>query len=151
MSDTRERVHCLRALPDVPGSPTVQPELGRSPSPTQGETADAVSQAMVGFLRARTGRGPTKVRTVLSLDLAIVTFEDYATPMEETLLREGHRELAYEVRTAMQEGMRAEAVGAVERITGRRVAAYLTAHQHGPDTAVIAFHFDPAARLNGNR
>jgi hypothetical protein len=47
--------------------------------------------------------------------------------------------------------MRADAVGAVERITGRQVAAYLTAHQHEPDTAVIAFHFNPAARLNGNR
>jgi uncharacterized protein YbcI len=106
---------------------------------------------MVGFLRARTGRGPTKVRTALSLDLAIVTLEDFATPMEETLLREGHRELAYELRAALHEGMRADAVGAVERITGRQVAAYLTAHQHEPDTAVIAFHFNPAARLNGNR
>jgi hypothetical protein len=46
--------------------------------------------------------------------------------------------------------MRAEAVAAVEEITGRQVAAYLTAHEP-PDRAVIAFHFSPAASLNDDR
>ena len=45
--------------------------------------------------------------------------------------------------------MRAEAFAAVEAITGRRVAAYLTANQHDPEGAIIAFHFSPRPYPNG--
>jgi uncharacterized protein YbcI len=96
----------------------------------------------------RTGRGPTKARTYLSPDLAIVTLGDWLTPSEETLLSDGRRALARQLRTALHDGMRAEAVAAVERVTGRQVAAYLTAHQHDPDLAILAFHLDPTAGLD---
>jgi uncharacterized protein YbcI len=91
------------------------------------------------------------VRTDISPDLAIVTLEDWLTPVERTLLKEGRHALAKQLRTALLDGMRTEATAAVEQITGRHVAAYLTAHQPDPDRAIVAFHFDPAPRLNGNR
>jgi uncharacterized protein YbcI len=91
------------------------------------------------------------VRTDISPDLAIVTLEDWVIPVERTLLNEGRSALAKQLRTALHDGMRAEAIAAVEQVTGRRVAAYLTAHQHDPDVAIIAFHFDPTPRLNGDR
>ena len=78
----------------------------------------------------------------MSPDLAIVTLEDWLTPAERTLISEGRRELVTQFRTAIHDGMRAEAVAAVEEITGREVAAYLTAHEP-PDMAIIAFHFSP--------
>jgi hypothetical protein len=51
-------------------------------------------------------------------------------------------------RTALHDGMRAQAVAAVENITGRQVTAYLTAHEVDPDLAIIAFHFGPTAGLD---
>ena len=88
------------------------------------------------------------MRTDISPDLAIVTLGDWLTPAEQTLLNECRRGLARQLRTALHDGMRAEAVAAVEQITGRHVAAYLTAHRDDPDLAIIAFHFDPSAALN---
>ena len=88
------------------------------------------------------------MRTDISPDLAIVTLEDWLISAEQTLLDDGRRALAAQFRTALHEGMRPEAVAAVEQITGRRVAAYLTAHQQDPSVAVIAFHFDRSAGVN---
>lgn len=157
MSVPGKRLHCLRPLSDAPNQPPSQLGTSRNGSvhrvsasngSTQGRTADAISRALVGLVRTRTGRGPTKARTDLSPDLAIVTLGDWLTPAEETLLTEGRRALARQLRTALHDGMRAEAVAAVERVTGRHVAAYLTAHQHYPDLAILAFHFDPTAGLD---
>ena len=146
MSDTGKRLHCLRPLSDAPDRPPTELELKRPFAHNgsgRGERGDAISRALVGLLRSRTGRGPTKVRTTISSDLAIVTVEDFLTPTEETLVREGRGALAAQLRTALHDGMRAEAVEAIERITRRQVAAYLTAHQHDPAVAIIAFHFGP--------
>jgi uncharacterized protein YbcI len=152
-----KRHHCLRPLSDAPDQLPSQFGTNRTGSArrysasngsTQGRSADAINRALVGLVRARAGRGPTKARTYLSADLAIVTLGDWLTPAEETLLSEGRRALARQLRTALHEGMRAEAVAAVERVTGRRVAAYLTAHQHDPDLAILAFHFNPIDGLD---
>jgi uncharacterized protein YbcI len=147
-SHARRRVHCLRPLRDLPTAATAQTaqaDRGAEHAGTAGECAASISQAMVGLLRARTGRGASKARTALSSELAIVTLGDYLTQAERTLAGEGQGKVAIQVRTALLDGMRAEAVAAVEALTGRQVAAYLTAHEHDPDLAIIAFHFGPPA------
>lgn len=173
-SDPRRRIHCLRPLSDVPEAARTEPRpsgLGGQlrasrpiPSSTEpadaraappsrrngaadGNTAASISQAIVRLVRTRTGRGPTKAKTSLSADLAIVTLGEYLTAAEKTLVRDGHSKLARQFRTTLHDGMRADAVAAVEEITGRQVAAYLTAHQHDPELAMIAFHFSPPAHL----
>lgn len=60
--------------------------------------------------------------------LAIVTLEGY--------------------RTALHDGMRSDAVAAIEAITGKRVSAYLTDHRDDRDLAVIAFRLEDSD-LNG--
>lgn len=114
---------------------------------THGHTADAISRAIAGLLRRRTGRGATKARAALSGDLALVTLVNALTAVEKTLAGEGHATLARQVRTALLDGMQAEAVAAVETITGGQVAAYLTSHRHNPDRTIIAFVFAPPAHL----
>lgn len=143
---SRHRATGSLALDALPERASVHP-AGRLNGYGPGESAAAISRAIVGLLRTRTGRGPTKARTALSSDLAIVTLGDVRTVAERTLAAEGQRALATQLRAALHDGMRAEAVAAVEAITGRQVAAYLTAQQHDPDLAVIAFHFGPSARL----
>jgi uncharacterized protein YbcI len=144
-SRARRRIHCLRPLRDLPTVGTAETDRRPEHAHTAGECAASISRAMVRLLRARTGKGPSKARTALSSDLAIVTLGDYLTEAERTLAGEGRGEVAIWFRTALLDGMRAEAVAAVEALTGRRVAAYLTAHEHDPDLAIIAFHFAPAA------
>lgn len=78
-----------------------------------------------------------------SSDLAVVTLGGCLTAAEKTLATEGRSALATHFRSALQDGMRAEAVAAVELITGRQVATYLSAHQHDPDLAIVAFHLGP--------
>jgi uncharacterized protein YbcI len=141
----RRRVHCLRPVHDLPEAATAQPDRGGEHAHTAVECAASISRAMVRLLSARTGRGPSKAGTVLSSVLAIVTLGDYLTHAERTLAGEGQGEVAIQFRTALLDGMRGEAVAAVEALTGRQVAAYLTAHEHNPDVAIIAFHFEPPA------
>ena len=142
-SQAPRRVHCLRPLRDLPEAATAQTDRGAEHGHTAGEWSESISREMVRLLRARTGRGPSKTKTALSSELAIVTLRDYLTPAERTLAAEGQGEVAIQFRPALVDGMRAEAVAAVEALTGRQVAAYLTAHQQNPDLAIIAFHFEP--------
>jgi uncharacterized protein YbcI len=175
-SDPSRRIHCLRPLQSVPEAASSEPQPSDRPShpeatapmalsaePTDaradlpsgekgfadGETAAAISRAIVGVVRTRTGRGPSKAKTAMSVDLAIVTLGDYLTAAEKTLVSEGGTALAKRFRTALHDGMRAEAVAAVEAITGRQVAAHLAAHDHDPERAIIAFHFSPRTYLKG--
>lgn len=89
--------------------------------------------------------------TAISSDLAIVTLADCPTATERTLVNEGRGAPVTQVRTALHDGMRAEVVAVVQEITGRQVVAYLTAHQHDPDLAVIAFQLAPSAGLDEDR
>ena len=150
-SDTHTRIHCLRPLPDLPESAKPRPvERPRQPGYAQSDAAAAITRAIVGLLRRRTGRGPPKAKTLMSSDLAIVTLGDCLTAAEKTLVREGHGALTTQFRDALHDGMRAEAVAAVQAITGRQVTAYLSAHEHDPELAVIAFHLGPHGGRNGH-
>ena len=149
-SEPRRRVHHIRPLLNAPLGP--RPELQRPPLAgarrARGEVATAVSRAIAGLLPAGTGKPPTKVKTEMSTDLAIVTLRDWLTTAEDELAVE-RSSLATQLRTALRHSMRAEAVAAVEDITSRPVVAYLTDHQPDPDLAIIAFHLGTARGLRG--
>ena len=123
------RIHCLRPLLDVP-------ETRRPPSDTS-----AISERIVRLLLVNTGRGPTKATTAISSDLAVVTLADCLTEAEKTQAEGGHGEAAMRLRAALHDGIRAEAIAAVEAITGREVVAYLAAQENDPDVALLAFYF----------
>ena len=149
-SDTRTRIHCLRPLPDLPEPAKRRPaERPRQPGYAQSDAAAAITRAIVGLLRRRTGRGPPKAKTLMSSDLAIVTLGDCLTTAEKTLAREGHSALTAQFRDALHHGMRAEAVAVVQALKGRQVTAYLSAQEHDPKPAVIAFHLGPHAGRDG--
>jgi uncharacterized protein YbcI len=136
-SDIPQRIHHLRPLPE----PSAE---ARQDGQFLGGTEATVTRAIVGLLRRRTGRGPPRARTALSPDLAVVTLGECMNTSERALAREGQVALAAQFRLALLDGMRAEAVAVVETITGREVAAYLTAFDHESDLATLAFHFQPS-------
>ena len=144
-SGARRRIHCLRPLRDLPTVGTAETDRRPEHAHAAGECEASISRAMVRLLRARTGKGPSKARTALSSDLAIVTLGATSPkPRGPSRERAGARS-RFGFAPPYSTGLRAEAVAAVEALTGRQVAAYLTAHEHDPDLAIIAFHFAPAA------
>ena len=109
----------------------------------------AISNALVRLISQRAGRGPTRVRTTLTPELAVVTIRDWLTTAEKNLLQHGHRALVLSGRAALSDGMREEACAAVEEITGSPVVAYLSTHDPEPDIAVAVFLFESPRRLRG--
>ena len=128
-TESPRRIHCLRPLLDVP-----ETERPRS-------DAAAITETVVRLLRTSTGRGPTNATTAISPDLALVTLAGCLTRAEQTLAERGCRDAAMRLRATLHDGIRAEAVETVERVTGRRVAAYLSAQECEPDVAILAFYF----------
>jgi uncharacterized protein YbcI len=89
------------------------------------------------------GRGPTKARTFLRDDHALVVLEDVFTTAERTLIRSGRGSHVQSTRVAFQELMRDEFVELVERATGRKVRAFMSAIHVEPEMAVEVFLFEP--------
>ena len=121
-----------------PAAPTISPPAQHRPTHSA-----AISEALVRLLRESTGRGPTRARTVLAADLAVVTLLDCLTPAERTLADRGDGNVARRLRAAVHEEIRTEAVATVEAVTGKEVVAYLAAQEFDPDVAIIAFYFGP--------
>ena len=157
MSDDRDgRIHHLRPLPDVRlvlrESDRVRylrladagiDRPNRASRDTHSGAVAAISRAVAGLLRAHTGTRPTAVNTEMSSALAIVTLGERRAEARALGDGEGQSAAERQLRTAVYQGMRAEAVAAVEGITDRQVVAYLTDHQHEPELAVMVFVFGP--------
>ena len=147
------RVPHLRSLSDALTAP---PAARFRPDEINGAASNEICAAeinstIVHLLRVHAGRAPTNAETVLTSELAVVTLRDCLTAAERTLADEGLSALAMEVRTALHEGIRAQATAVVEEITGLPVVAYLTAQQEEPDVSIIAFVFAPPAAPSGSR
>jgi uncharacterized protein YbcI len=93
----------------------------------------SISREMVRLYKEQFGRGPTKVRTSWAgPDTLVCTLEDTFTPAERNLVRLDEAARVREMRMAFQYSTVSEFCEPVERITGRKVRAFLS----GIDTAV---------------
>ena len=119
-------------------------------SETSGSQSAAISQRVVRLLSEYTGRGPTKARTTISKDLITVVLEDTLTKGERSLVANGKDDLVLTTRFAFQQTMRTDLVAAVQDVTGRDVAAFMSANHIDPDMAVEVFVLSPKAVNDGN-
>jgi uncharacterized protein YbcI len=91
-----------------------------------------ISNAMVRLFKEQFGRGPTKARASWAgPDALTVILEDTFTPAERNLAAMGEHERLRETRNFFQYASVAEFCGPIERITGRKVRAFIS----GIDTA----------------
>jgi uncharacterized protein YbcI len=118
-------------------------EIAGHTGPTGGELASAVSNAMVAVYAEHIGRGPTRVRTSFGRDLVAVVLEETLTKAERRLVADGESDMVVTTRRTFQRTMREDLVGAVERLTGRTVAAFLSDQHVNPDVAVEVFVLAP--------
>jgi uncharacterized protein YbcI len=86
-----------------------------------------VSNAMVQLFKQQFGRGPTKARASWAgPDVLTVLLEDTFTPAERNLAAMGEHERLRELRSFFQYASVPEFCEPVERITGRKVRAFIS-------------------------
>jgi uncharacterized protein YbcI len=92
-----------------------------------------ISNAMVGIYKEIFGRGPGLARTFWAgPDTLTVLLEQTLTPAERSLVAMGEHQALRDTRLLFQYGSMDAFCGAIERITGRKVRAFIS----GIDTHV---------------
>jgi uncharacterized protein YbcI len=98
---------------------------------------------VVHLLGEYTGRGPTRARAYVNRDAITVVLHDTLTKGERRLVADGQAPMVLHTRGVVQDMMRAELVASVEDLTGRTVAAFMSANHVDPDMAVETFVLEP--------
>jgi uncharacterized protein YbcI len=101
-------------------------------STEDGTTAAAatlrISDEIVKLFKEQFGRGPTRARTYWAgPDAVTVILEDTLTPAERNLVKMGEHQRLRDTRAFFQYATVAEFCAPVERVTGRKVRAFLSA------------------------
>ena len=122
------------------------PLIADSDSPRQTLTAGqlnaAIARSVVGIHSRFAGRGPTKAQAFFRHNFVVVVMEDAMTTLERSLAREGDSAAVLATRRQLQEAMRTALVADVERLTGCRVLAFMSANNIDPDLSAELFVLD---------
>ena len=97
---------------------------------------------MVHAYNEHRGRGPTKAQAFFNEQVLVVLMEDTMTKAEHSLVRDGKNDAVFELRRQLQSTMRADMVGSIEDLTGRKVIAFMSANHTAPDYAAELFVLD---------
>jgi uncharacterized protein YbcI len=105
---------------------------------------EAVTEAMVGLHERYHGRKPVTARTqLMGDDMLACLLGDIYTDVEKTMIEMQRKAMVEETRSAFQQAMGQRFIGAVERITNRRVAKFVSTHHVGPDLELELFLLEP--------
>jgi len=105
---------------------------------------NVVSTEMVALYKTQLGRGPTKVRTDWAgPDALLVTLEDSLTPAEHRLVEMGEHARLRDTRTFFQYATADAFVEVAERLTERRVRAFVSGIDTMADVSSELFYFEP--------
>lgn len=109
------------------------PEAGEGVAERDRSVLMEISNELVRLFKEQFGRGPTSARASwASADVLTVVLEDTLTPAERNLARHGQHERLRDLRSYFQYAAVREFCEPVERLTGRRVRAFVS----GIDTVV---------------
>jgi uncharacterized protein YbcI len=104
-----------------------------------------ISNAMVRIHKEHWGKGPTKARTIYAEDIVLTRLDEIFTQAELTLVRAGREAEVRGMRTAFQRELEHEFVGAVERLTGRKVKAFISDIHAQTNLGIELFVLEPEA------
>jgi uncharacterized protein YbcI len=108
----------------------------------EGVLAGTISTAFVQMLKEHGDRGPTKCRTYIDDDLIVVLLRGGFGRMENTLFDDGKWLDVRTMRHAFPDTMEGRFTETIERLTGREVAAFMSASHQRPDLQIEAFVLD---------
>ena len=106
---------------------------------------DAISAAMVGLYADFYDHDRTTATTYINDNVVVCVLEDILAQAETDQIADGDSSLVIDGRVAFQNGAEDEFKQAVERLTKRRVTAFLSANQTAPGIACELFFLDPAS------
>jgi uncharacterized protein YbcI len=113
-------------------------------APTGQSVTMAVSNAMVKLYKEQFGRGPTKTRTHFAgPDTLITTLQDSLTPAERNLVAMGEHQRMRDTRTYFQYATEDQFREAVQRLTGRKVWAFVSGIDVERDVSSEVFYLEP--------
>src|SRR4051812_10320457 len=110
----------------------------------------SISTEMVRIYKEQFGRGPTKSWSHFAgPDTIVCLLEHTFTPVERTLREMGEHQRLREMRTFFQYASEQQFVGSVERLSGRRVRAFISGIDTHPDVACEVFVLEPEVDAPG--
>jgi uncharacterized protein YbcI len=109
---------------------------------TGGRLNQAVANAVVHAYREHLGRGPTSAQAFYRHNVVVVMLRDAMTTAERSLVAGGREDAVLNLRREVQHIMGRALDQAIERLTGRRVEARLSASRTHPDVGVEVFVLD---------
>ena len=114
-------------------------------STVEGSLVAAISNAVVKCTREYTGRGPTKARTTIGNDMIVTRIEDTLTKGERSLAESGKGDMVTDIRRCFQMTMREALTAEIEKLTGRKVIAFMSDNHIEPDMGVEIFVLEPSS------
>jgi uncharacterized protein YbcI len=124
---------------------TVEPNDIKSEGEGNGyESARAeISREMVRLYKELFGRGPTKARTDFAApDIVISTLEHSFTPAERSLAEMGEHQRLRDTRMYFQAATADKFREIIERVTGRKVRAFVSGLDAGADVCSEVFYLE---------
>jgi uncharacterized protein YbcI len=113
------------------------------PPLTGGALLSAISTSIVGLLREHYGRGPLKAKTYALDDIIVCVLRGSGfTAMEKTMMDSGEPDRVVAMREDFQRVMATRYKETIERLTGRRVVAFLSQAHVEPDITLEMFFVD---------
>ena len=105
----------------------------------------AVTDAMVELHQRYHHRVPVTAKSLqMTDDLIACVLGGIYSDVEKTLIEIQRTTLVQEARSAFQHAMQAKFIVAVERLSGRRVLAFISNHHVGPDLEIELFLLEPS-------
>jgi len=106
-----------------------------------------ISREIVGVLKERIGRGPTRVKTHIHDDCALVVLREGHTVSEGTMHGAGSGREVAQTRVDLSETIRDPLIQVIERNVQRRVIGFMSSSQQSPDLLSFVFVFDTSPLL----
>jgi len=105
-----------------------------------------ISREMVRLYKELFGRGPTKARTEFAgPDIVICSLENTFTPAERSLAEMGEHQRLRDTRMYFQYATSEKFREIIERVTGRRVRAFISGLDPEADLCAEIFYLEAAA------
>jgi len=108
-----------------------------------GQLLAAISTGIVAILREHYGRGPMKAKTYALDDIIVVVMRGSGfTPLEQTIMDSGHPNRVVDMRHEFQHMVTDRFTETIERLTDRKVLAFLSQAHVDPDITIEIFFVD---------
>ena len=126
----------------ITGGSRDDPGVAEQARPTGGELNAAIARAVVRFHSQLLGRGPTKAHAFYWDNIVVIVLEEVMSQAERNLAAAGQEAAVLQTKAAAQVAMRPYLRSMIERLTGCKMLAFLSASNIDPDVAAELFILD---------